>query len=191
MSRVIDRLFLYVFSVVCFTGGCVIILHAPMLYDYRAPILSWGGFQPKCNTTNIEFPALNENFFWRKTRWHTFNWNAPNSHSIKPPGVVVNSPSTMARLVVCDEDVWPSKITIGQTKRFFPRWGWMSENVVLILFCVNLPVVFVVSHQSPPALLFRFELTTTPVALTPEAAIGSIRCLPVVRGLFHKRYIVV
>jgi nicotinic acetylcholine receptor len=38
VAMVLDRLFLWIFTVAVFVGTCGIILHAPTLYDNREPI---------------------------------------------------------------------------------------------------------------------------------------------------------
>lgn len=38
IAQVLDRLFLWIFSLICFSGTVLIILSAPSFYHYRLPI---------------------------------------------------------------------------------------------------------------------------------------------------------
>lgn len=38
VAMVFDRFFLYVFTITCVSGACIILLQAPSLYDARVPL---------------------------------------------------------------------------------------------------------------------------------------------------------
>jgi len=53
LSKVVDRILLYIYITVCFVGGAAVMMSAPSLYDTSQPLMT-GSSQTHATTSNLE-----------------------------------------------------------------------------------------------------------------------------------------